>query len=494
METGCVEKVVILGGGTAGWITAALLRRALPEHVSITLVESDEIGTVGVGEATIPPIRQLNQVLGIDEKTFLRETRGTAKLGIMFEDWRVEGERYMHAFGPVGKNFPFCDFHHYWLRASKEGGHSDYWDYSLNFQAAMAGKFSSQPRVSSTGLPGLSYAYHFDAGLYAQLLRRHAEAHGVLRVEGKVADVKKAARDDFVESLRLEDGREIHGDLFVDCSGFAAILIGRSQGVKYLSWKKWLPCDRAIAIPSDGTTPVPPYTRAIAHAAGWQWQIPLQHRTGNGLVFSSAHWSDSDALAVLTKSLPGQSQADPRFIQFQTGCREQQWKGNVVSIGLSSGFLEPLESTSIHLIQTGVTRLINYFPHTAISEEEVRAFNHLSRCELESVRDFIILHYKLNERRDSDFWKECAAMSVPDSLQEKIDLFRATGKLPREMGSLFSESAWLQVMIGQGITPADYHPAARDMSSKQLQAFLQGMKSVIQGSVESLPPHARFIA
>nr|WP_029249910.1 tryptophan halogenase family protein [Microbulbifer agarilyticus] len=493
MKAGSVNKVVILGGGTAGWMTAALLKRALPENISITLVESDQIGTVGVGEATIPPIQQLNQVLGINEQDFLRETQGTAKLGIMFEGWRVQGEGYMHAFGPVGKNFPFCDFHHYWSRARVEGDTSDYWDYSLNYQAAIAGKFSPLKRVAATNLPGVSYAYHFDAGLYAKLLRRRAEANGVQRVEGKVGVVRKAERSDFLDSLRLEDGREIQGDLFVDCSGFAGVLIEKALGVKYSSWSKWLPCDRAIAVPSKGIAPIPPYTRSIAHDVGWQWQIPLQHRTGNGLVFSSAYWDDAQALSSLTENLPGEQLAEPRIISFETGCREKQWHGNVVSIGLSSGFLEPLESTSIHLIQTGVTRLINFFPHQKICEEEVAEFNRLSRLELEAVRDFIILHYKLNERVDSKFWRDCAAMDVPESLHKKVELFRVSGKMVSEPGSLFSETAWLQVLIGQGVYPGDYHPAAGNMTSKQLRAFMQGMKSLIFSSVESMPPHERFL-
>ncbi|MCA0893018.1 tryptophan halogenase family protein [Microbulbifer agarilyticus] len=494
METGSINKVVILGGGTAGWMAAALLRRALPENIAITLVESDQIGTVGVGEATIPPIRQLNQVLGIDEAEFLRETKGTAKLGIMFDGWRVQGESYMHAFGPVGKNFPFCEFHHYWARAQAEGYVSDYWDYSLNYQAAIAGKFLPLNSVTKTNLPGVSYAYHFDAGLYANLLRRHAETKGVLRVEGKVGDVRKAAHNDFVASLKLEDGREIFGDLFVDCSGFSGLLIGKSLGVKYSSWNKWLPCDRAIAVPSGGVAPVPPYTRSIAHDAGWQWQIPLQHRTGNGLVYSSAYWDADQALSVLMKNLPGEPLSEPKNISFQTGCREKQWQGNVVSIGLSSGFLEPLESTSIHLIQTGVTRLINFFPHHKICDQEIAEFNRLSRLELEAVRDFIILHYKVNERTDSKFWRDCANMDIPESLRNKIELFRVSGKMPNEPGSLFSESAWLQVMIGQGVHPGDYHPSADNMTSKQLRAFLQGMKSLICSSVESMPSHERFFS
>ncbi|WP_066962575.1 tryptophan halogenase family protein [Microbulbifer sp. Q7] len=493
METGNIGNIVILGGGTAGWMTAALLRRALPEKISITLIESDQIGTVGVGEATIPPIRQLNQVLGIDEREFLRETQGTAKLGIMFEGWRVNGESYMHAFGPVGKNFPFCDFHHYWARARIEGDGSDYWDYSLNYQAAIAGKFSAVSKIPATNFSGLSYAYHFDAGLYASLLRRHAEAKGVLRIEGKVGDVLNSSRRDFLAGLQLEDGREVCGDLFVDCSGFAGLLIGQSLGVRYLSWDDWLPCDRAIAVPSSGVAPIPPFTRSIAHDAGWQWQIPLQHRTGNGLVFSSTHWDDDQALSVLMRNLPGEPLAEPKIIPFKTGCREKQWQGNVVSIGLSSGFLEPLESTSIHLIQTGVTRLINFFPHQKICDEEIAEFNRLSRLELESVRDFIILHYKLNERRDSSFWQDCASMDVPDSLHRKIELFRKTGKFPKEADSLFSDSAWLQVMIGQGVRPKSYHPAAGDLTEKQLRAFLQGMRAMIGSSVESMPPHAHFI-
>lgn len=494
MNNKTIKNLVILGGGTAGWMTAAMMARSLAGTVDITLVESDRIGTVGVGEATIPPILNFNRALGLDEAEFLRATNGTIKLGIQFENWSRPGDSYMHAFGGIGKNFPFCDFHHFWLR-SRASGHSDsYWDFSLNYQAAKQNKFAHLANIPNTNLPGLSYAYHFDAALYAQYLRRYSESKGVKRVEGKVSDVRCNHDSGHVEDLALENGQVIEGDLFVDCSGFVGLLIDKAVGSEYESWSQWLPCDRAMAIPSESADSIPPYTRSIAHACGWQWQIPLQHRTGNGLVYSSSHWSDEQAREVLLGNLPGKPLAEPRVIPFRTGHRREQWKKNVVSLGLASGFLEPLESTSIHLVQSGATRLVKCFPHRGIRAEEVAEFNRQSRVEMERIRDFIILHYKANQRGDSDFWRHCESMEIPQSLQHKIELFRTTGKVFRDYEDLFTEVAWQQVLIGQGVLPEDHHVIADGLSDVQLDDLLQSLKTLIQGTVKQLPTHEAFLS
>ncbi|MFV8783988.1 tryptophan halogenase family protein [Microbulbifer sp. SA54] len=494
MQDTTIKNLVILGGGTAGWMTAALMSKVLGKVVNITLVESDQIGTVGVGEATIPPIVNFNQALGLDEKEFLKQTKGSIKLGIQFENWSRQGEHYMHAFGSIGKNFPFCDFHHFWLRNREQGGADSYWDYSLNYQAAMNNKFAPLANIPNTNLPGISYAYHFDAGLYARYLRRVAEGRGVKRIEGKVCDVRQNSDTGFIENLLLESGQVVEGDLFVDCSGFVGLLIEKAVGSEYESWQQWLPCDRAMAVPSCSPERIPPYTRSIAHACGWQWQIPLQHRTGNGLVYSSEHWSDEQAHEVLFGNLPGEALSEPRIIPFRTGHRREQWCKNVVSLGLASGFLEPLESTSIHLVQSAATRLVKCFPHRGIRQEEVAEFNRQSRVEMERIRDFIILHYKANQRRDSDFWRQCEDMSVPDSLREKMELFRSTGKVFRDYDDLFTEIAWQQVMIGQGILPQDHHVIADGLNEGQMKDLMGSLKTLIQGTVEQLPPHEAYLS
>ncbi|SEA08938.1 tryptophan halogenase family protein [Microbulbifer marinus] len=493
MDERIIKNLVILGGGTAGWMTAALMAKVLGKSIGITLVESDKIGTVGVGEATIPPIINFNQALGLNEQEFLQATKGTIKLGIQFEDWYRRGESYMHAFGTVGKNFPFCDFHHFWRRSKLGGNDSSYWDYSLNYQAAIHNKFAPLAQIKGTNLPGLSYAYHFDAGLYAKFLRQYSEGKGVKRIEGTVQDITLRSGDGFVESLLLENGATVAGDLFVDCTGMAALLIDKTLGVEFEEWSKWLPCDRAMAVPSAGSRPLVPYTRSIAHAAGWQWRIPLQHRTGNGIVYSSRHWSDDDAREVLMSNLDGAPLAEPKLIPFRTGRRARQWEKNVVSIGLSSGFLEPLESTSIHLIQSAATRLIKSFPHRGVKPEEVAEFNRQSRVEIERIRDFIILHYKVNQRRDSDFWRDCEEMEIPAALADKIELFRRTGKVFRNYDDLFTEAAWQQVMIGQGIFPEDHHSIADSLSEPQLEDLMHSLKTLVDGSVKSLPDHEQFL-
>jgi len=488
-----VKDLVILGGGTAGWITASLMAKVLGKSINITLVESDRIGTIGVGEATIPPIQNFNAALGLDENEFIKETKGTIKLGIEFANWKNTNDSYMHAFGSIGKNFPFCDFSHFWVRHKLEGGTSDFWDYSLNYQAAKHNKFAQLATIPNTNLPGISYAYHFDAGLYAQFLRKYSEQRGVNRIEGTVEEVSLNPNNGFVDRLLLENGTEVKGDLFIDCTGMAALLIHKALGSGYDDWSHWLPCDRAIAIPTERVDPILPYTKSTAHAAGWQWRIPLQHRTGNGIVYSSRHWSDDEALKVLTDNLDAKPLAEPNKIRFRPGRRRETWRKNVVAIGLSGGFLEPLESTSIHLIQSVATRLIKSFPHDGIRDVEIDEFNRQSRVEFERIRDFIILHYKVNQRRDSDFWRSCEQMDIPETLAKKIELFKQTGKVYRDYDDLFTEAAWQQVLIGQGAIPEDYHPIAGNLNEQQMTDLMSSLKTLIDGTVATLPAHEKFL-
>ena len=485
-----VRKVVILGGGTSGWIAAALLKKVLGQVVDIQLVESEDIGTVGVGEATIPPIRLLNNVLGINEAEFLRETKATIKLAIKFENWRVPGESYYHTFGAPGKSLAFCHFHHLWRRAQQLGDTTSLWQYDLNYLCAEAGKFASIN--SKDPVLELPYAYHFDAGLYARFLRKFSEQMGVVRHEGKVSSVTRHTNGD-IQHLVLDDGRVLAGDLFIDCSGFRGLLIQQQLNTGYEDWSHWLPCDRAVAVPSERFEHTLPYTRSIAHSAGWQWRIPLQHRNGNGLVYSSAHYTEQQAADLLLSNLDSKALAEPKFIQFKTGRRRKQWQRNVVSVGLASGFLEPLESTSIHLIQSAVVRLLQLFPHQGVTDALVDEYNRQSQIEFEQVRDFIILHYHVNERSDSPFWRDVRDMQVPETLKRKIQLFAENGSLFREQNDLFLESSWLQVMLGQGIVPKDYHPLANSYSDAQLKQMLQTMLAIKRDPLDKLPSHDEFL-
>ena len=485
-----VRKVVILGGGTSGWIAAALLKKVLGPVVDIDLVESEDIGTVGVGEATIPPIRLLNNVLGINEAEFLRETKATIKLAIKFENWRVPGEGYFHTFGAPGKSLAFCHFHHLWRRAQLLGDTTSLWQYDLNYLCAEAGKFASIN--SKDPVLELPYAYHFDAGLYARFLRKFSEQMGVVRHEGKVSSVTRHSNGD-IQHLVLDDGRVLGADLFIDCSGFRGLLIQQQLNTGYEDWSHWLPCDRAVAVPSERFEHTLPYTRSIAHSSGWQWRIPLQHRNGNGLVYSSAHYTEQQAADLLLSNLDSKALAEPKFIQFKTGRRRKQWQRNVVSVGLASGFLEPLESTSIHLIQSAVVRLLQLFPHQGVTDALVDEYNRQSQIEFEQVRDFIILHYHVNERTDSPFWRDLRQMPVPETLKRKIQLFAENGSLFREQNDLFLESSWLQVMLGQGIVPKDYHPLANSYSETQLKQMLQTMLAIKRDPLDKLPSHDEFL-
>jgi tryptophan halogenase len=493
MQNQHIENVVIVGGGTAGWIAAAAMARLLGRAVNITLIESEVIGTVGVGEATIPQIRRLNGVLGLNEDEFVRETRGTFKLGIEFNNWGHVGERYLHTFGDAGINLASLHFHHYWLRGRGEGGSDNLWDYSLHHRAAYSSKFGRLDRVGKTSMTGLAYAFHFDAGLYARYLRKQAEASGVTRIEGKVVDVQLASETGFIESITLERGEMISGDLFVDCSGFRGLLIGQALGVDYQDWSRWLPCDGAVAVGCESTQPLLPYTKATAHDAGWQWRIPLQHRTGNGHVFCEQFTSEDRATEILLSNLDGAPMGDPKRLRFTTGRREKFWHKNCVSLGLASGFLEPLESTSIHLIQSNISKLIELFPDKAFDPSNEREYNRQVTHEYELIRDFLILHYHRTDREDSEFWRYCKNMSVPDSLTEKMALFSSNGLLYKDAEDLFRESSWVQVMVGQGLVPKSFHAMANRLSSEQLNAFLEDVQKLIARATNDLPQHQDFI-
>ncbi|WP_286262848.1 tryptophan halogenase family protein [Thalassotalea atypica] len=493
MKQDKIQNVVIAGGGTGGWITAALMVKVLGKTVNITLVESDDIGIIGVGEATIPPIIPFNNALGISERDFLKATKGTLKLGIEFENWKQQGDKYMHAFGGIGKNFPFCDFYHFWIRAQQMGDSSEFGEYSLNYQAAKSDKFGKMNHIEGTNLSGIEYAYHFDAGLYAKFLREHCEKQGVKRIEGIINQVHLNDENGYVSSLKLENGTRIDGDLFVDCTGLKALLIEGALSTGFDDWSHWLPCNKAVAVPCESTETIRPYTQSIAHECGWQWRIPLQHRIGNGLVYSSKHMSDEQAIEKLLNNIDGKPLADPRVIPFKTGRRRKQWNKNVIAIGLSSGFFEPLESTNIHLIQSAATRLMKFFPHNGIKDVEVEEFNRQSQIESERMRDFIILHYKQNQRDDTEFWRACQRMDVPETLTKKMELFEQSGKIFREQDELFTEIAWQQVMIGQGLVPKDYHPLVDSLSKEQLSELMENLKTLINRSVDKLPSHNEFL-
>jgi tryptophan halogenase len=487
-----IRKVVVVGGGTSGWMSAALLKRVLGERLDVELVESDTIGIVGVGEATIPPIQAYNAVLGLDEPEFLRETKATIKLAIRFENWRLPGEHYYHTFGLPPQINGFCEVHHYWLRARTLGMEVDLWDYDLNYLCCERGAFAKlQVQDPFWEMP---YAYHFDSALYGQFLRRLSERNGVRRTEGLIQDVRLDAQTGFVTSLLLDGGREVSGDFFIDCSGMRGLLIQQFLASGFEDWSHWLPCDRALAVPSERFEHTLPYTRAIAHSAGWQWRIPLQHRNGNGLVYSSRHFSDDEAASLLMANLQSPALSEPRTIAFRTGRALRQWNRNVCAVGLASGFLEPLESTSIYLIQSAIVRLLKLFPHHGVTETLIDEYNAQSKAEYETIRDFIILHYHANERGDSRFWRDLRQMPIPERLRNKIALFQATGRLFQDPLDVFKDASWLQVLVGQGIVPQDYHPLADVPSEARLRQMLEEIASAKRQPLEGLPSHDAFLA
>ncbi|MFV3077763.1 tryptophan halogenase family protein [Niveispirillum fermenti] len=489
-----IRDIVIVGGGTAGWMAAAALSRLSGNGVTrITLVESEEIGTVGVGEATIPPIRAFNALLGLDEDDFVARTHASFKLGIAFEGWTRPGHRYLHPFGSFGFDMEAVKFHQFWLKLSSQGLAGPLDDYNLCAVMAHKGRFARPSADPASVLSQVTYAFHFDAALYAAYLRRHAEARGVRRVEGKVTGVPLRAEDGFIDAVILADGRRIDGDLFIDCSGFRGLLIEGALHTGYEDWTHWLPCDRALAVPSANAGPPPPYTRAMAREAGWQWRIPLQHRTGNGYVYCSRDIDDARAAETLLANLEGPALADPRMLRFTTGRRRRMWNRNCVALGLASGFLEPLESTSIHLVQAGISKLLALFPDRSFDPAHEAAYNRLSAMQFEQVRDFIILHYLANDRPEP-FWRRAAAMVVPDSLAEKIALFRAGGRLFRFEDELFSENSWIAVLLGQDILPERWDPVADTIDPRLVRHNLDRLRSLFARAADAMPDHGSFIA
>ncbi|MFT7722893.1 MAG: tryptophan 7-halogenase [Roseateles sp.] len=491
-----IGSITIVGGGSAGWMAAAALATYLGRGATVRLVESEEIGIVGVGEASVPHIRAFNgQTLGIDEAEFVQRTRATAKLGIQFNDWGRIGDSYLHGFGTLGRSLGPLPFHQLWLKLFLAGRAAPIGAYSPQTVMAPQGRFApGDPQAPPhSPLADIAYAYHFDAGLYARFLRELGERRGVQRIEGKVVRVNQRADDGFIESLLLESGETVGGELFIDCSGFRGLLIEQTLRTGYVDWTHWLPCDRAVAVPSAGAGPLTPYTRATARAAGWQWRIPLQHRVGNGYVYASRHLGDDEAAATLLAQLDGPALAEPRLLRFTTGMRRRFWHKNVVALGLASGFLEPLESTSIYLAQSGITRLLDLFPRRDFNPRLVERFNRESAFEYERVRDFLILHYHATERDDTPFWRGCRTMDIPDSLQEALDLFRSDGRYFRHGEDFFALPSWVQVMLGQRILPRGYHPMVDEMPEARLAEHVEGVRTTLAQAVATMPTHGDWI-
>lgn len=492
-----ISNITIVGGGSAGWMAAAALATYLGKGATIRLIESEEIGIVGVGEASVPHIKLFNgQFLGIDEAEFVKRTQGTIKLGIQFKDWGRIGDSYVHGFGAIGRSLGPLPFHQFWLKLFHAGRAEPIGAYSPQTVMAPQGKFAPGDRNAAPKSPlaDIAYAYHFDATLYARYLRELSEQRGVQRIEGKIVAVNQRAGDGFIESVTMENGQIVGGVLFIDCSGFRGLLIEQTLKTGYVDWSHWLPCDRAMAVPSESVQPITPYTRATARAAGWQWRIPLQHRVGNGYVYSSQYISDDEAAATLLANLDGKPLAEPRPLRFTTGMRSKFWNKNVVALGLASGFLEPLESTSIYLAQSGVTRLLSLFPKRDFNPLLAERYNRESVFEYERIRDFLILHYNATERNDTPFWNYCRTMAIPDSLSEAIELFRCDGRYFRNGEDFFALPSWVQVMLGQRIVPQGYHPIVDDMPEDRLFEYVDGMRATLADAVASMPTHGDWIA
>jgi tryptophan halogenase len=490
-----LRDIVIVGGGTAGWMAAGALAKCVgTQQHRITLIESEEIGTVGVGESTIPPIQLFNKLLGIDEDEFVRETNATFKLGIEFVDWRNVGHNYFHNFGLLGADLRTgISFIQYWLRWAQSGGDPDQLRFSAEAQAARLGKFGRTPPSQGGNQPNVNYAFQFDASTYAAYLRRYSERRGVVRKEGKVVNVRQDSQTGCIEAVDMADGSSVRGDFFIDCSGFRGLLIEQVYKAGFEDWSHWLPNDRAAAVPAERMTDPTPFTLARARDSGWQWRIPLQHRTGNGYVFCSSYISDDEATAQLMESLGESALAEPKVLRFKAGRRKAHWVKNVLALGLSSGFLEPLESTSIHLVQAALTKFLDYFPQREPNPILIDRFNDEMRFQYETIRDFIIAHYKVTEREDTEFWRYCKHMSIPCSLAEKLELFMARGEVKPRWADIFSEVSWFAILYGQGLVPTGHHPLADAMSEDDLELTLSRIRSAIRQRVDGLPSHADFI-
>jgi tryptophan halogenase len=482
-----IKKVVIAGGGTAGWMTAAALSKLLGKGIEVVLIESDDIPTVGVGEATIPTLHIFHQLLGINEQEFMAATNATFKLGISFENWRDINKDYIHSFGFLGKGCWAAGFQHFWLKGRAKGIVSEIGDYVPEHLGARAGKFAVLANQE------LNHAYHLDAGLYAKFLRILAEKHDTTRVEGQISQVNLDNESGYIDSITLASGEIVEGDLFIDCTGFKGMLIEGALNTGFEDWSHILPCDSAIAVQTKMVRKPVPYTRSIARDSGWQWQIPLQNRTGNGLVFCSKYMTDEEAKQTLLANIQGELLNEPRVIKYKTGTRRKHWNKNCVAIGLSSGFIEPLESTGIHLFQKSIVRLMQMFPSQGINKADVDEFNSQAKTEVDNIKDFIILHYHLTERTDSPFWRYCKNMEIPDTLKHRMSLFKESGQVFKKAEELFGETSWIQVMMGQGLMPEQYHPIVDLMSDEELTSFLNNIKLAVKRKVDNWPDNNDFI-
>ena len=489
-----IKNIVIVGGGTAGWMAAAAMSRLLIHpDINIQLIESEAIGTVGVGEATIPHIKYFNELLGLEEDEFVKQTNATFKLGIEFADWDKIGKSYIHPFGEYGVDMEGLNFHQFWLRHKAQGNTVSIDDYNLQIMAARAGKFQRPVNIPNSPLSKIAYAFHFDATLYAKFMRGFAENRDVKRIEGKVINANQNAETGFIDSLDLEDGQNISGDFFIDCTGFYGLLIEQTLKSGFEDWSDVLPCNRAVTVGCEKVADPIPYTRSTAKTAGWQWRIPLQSRTGNGYVYCGEYISDDKAAQTLLDGLDAKPTGDPRFIKFKTGIRKEPWKKNVLSLGLSAGFMEPLESTSIHFIQTAIARLMTQFPDKNFAQSNIDFFNRRTLQEYKETRDFLILHYKATEREDSAFWRYCKNMTIPETLQQRINLYEEIAHVYRDGHELFGPTSWFAVMHGQGLTPKNYHPTTNIMPQGELEKRMEDIRRVWHQCLNKMPSHQDFI-
>lgn len=489
-----IKSILIVGGGTAGWMTAAALSNTLSsKQVKITLIESNAIGTVGVGEATIPNLSTFNRMLGIDEREFMTATSATMKLGIEFIDWGREGDAYIHPFGSHGADMGGMSFHQFWNRLHLSGKGRKIEDYCISAVAAQAHKFTLPVQDPRRVESRIAYAYQFDATKYATFLRKYAETRGINRIEGKITDVKLDGETGFIKSVRMENGEAHEADLFIDCSGFKGLLIEQALKCGYEDWSHWLPCDSAVAMSCETAGDILPYTKSTAREAGWQWRIPLQNRVGNGYVYSSRYTTDEAAASVLQNSLEGEALSELKQLRFKTGRRKKFWHKNCVALGLSAGFMEPLESTSIYLIQAGITKLLALFPDTSFPQVEIDEYNKILNLEFEQIRDFLILHYVATERSGQPFWDYVRTMDIPDTLKTKIDLFKGRGRFFRYEGDLFSETSWVAVLLGQNIVPEGYNPLIDAIEFEQIEQSLDSMHHSIAKAVANMPNHSQFL-